>query len=188
MYVSAEVRDTSGTNHGQQHNLIEDLSNTGFGDWFKLTISLSVLSNSSSLMLTGAIEDWGTNGTAFVSSWGGFSLPINSPDLANAPFLYVEFLGTSCNGQTLIDNFSTLSFETTESSHYPALSIRVSEVEISWTTLLDKTYQLQFTSDLTSGSWTNLGDPIHTSGSATSFRDSVAAGTGGRYYRVVELQ
>jgi len=65
----------------------------------------------------------------------------------------------------------------------PVLSIRVSQVELSFLTELNKWYQLQYRSDLTTNQWVNLGDLLLGTGSKISVADDVAENHR-RFYRL----
>lgn len=69
-------------------------------------------------------------------------------------------------------------------SALPTVSIRVSEVEISWNSESNRTYQVQYRSDIGKNSWTNLGGPVAALGPAASVFDRVPAGQPQRLYRV----
>jgi hypothetical protein len=67
----------------------------------------------------------------------------------------------------------------------PTLSIRVSQVELCWDTILNRTYQLQYRSDLTANIWTDLGTQISGTGARVCVQDPVPVGQPQRFYRVV---
>jgi len=56
------------------------------------------------------------------------------------------------------------------------LTLRVSEVELSWFGLNGQSYQPQYRSSLTTNLWVNLSDPLPVAGSVIVFRDQVAIG------------
>jgi hypothetical protein len=68
------------------------------------------------------------------------------------------------------------------------LSIQVSQsqIEVSWSSSASKTYQVQYTADLTTSLWTNLGPPVSGNGLTNSFTDAV--GGSAQFYRVLTLQ
>ncbi len=68
----------------------------------------------------------------------------------------------------------------------PEATIRVSQVEVCWSPLLNRTYQLQYRSDLTTNIWTNLGAPIQGTDSPICIYDSVGSESR-RFYRVIKL-
>ena len=67
----------------------------------------------------------------------------------------------------------------------PKLSIRVSEVEISWFAADGISYQPQYRSMLTSNTWVALSGPVLGTGSVSYLRDTVPADSSRRFYRVV---
>jgi len=69
----------------------------------------------------------------------------------------------------------------------PFLTIRVSEVELCWSSDSNRTYQVQYRSDLTTNLWTNLGPPIAGSGPTSCTVQRVPAGQPQRMYRVLTL-
>lgn len=69
----------------------------------------------------------------------------------------------------------------------PTAAIRVSEVEVCWDSLSNRTYQVQYRSTLTSNSWMNLGLPLAGTGSTNCVADKVPRGEPQRVYRVITL-
>jgi len=69
----------------------------------------------------------------------------------------------------------------------PALTIRVGEVEICWSSSSNCTYQVQYRSDLAKDSWTNLGDPIRGNGTVICITDKIPQDTPQRSYRIIML-
>ena len=69
----------------------------------------------------------------------------------------------------------------------PNVTIRVSQVEVCWDSNADKTYQVQYRSELTTNLWTNLGSPIPGSETNDCILDSISRGQPRRFYRTVEL-
>ncbi|MGA2662936.1 MAG: hypothetical protein ABSH34_36110 [Verrucomicrobiota bacterium] len=57
-------------------------------------------------------------------------------------------------------------------------------MSLTWTREAGGTYQLQYTSDLSSGNWTDLGNAVTATGSTLTATDSVTNGAR-RFYRVV---
>jgi hypothetical protein len=69
----------------------------------------------------------------------------------------------------------------------PAASVHVSEVEVCWDTVSNRTYQVQYRSTLTSNAWTNLGPTQKGDGSNKCVADRVLRGQPQRYYRILTL-
>ena len=69
----------------------------------------------------------------------------------------------------------------------PAAAIRVSEIEVCWNSVSNRTYQVQYQSSLTTNEWVELGSPISGSGSNMCVTDKVPLGQPQRHYRVVRL-
>jgi hypothetical protein len=67
----------------------------------------------------------------------------------------------------------------------PPLSIRISHVTLSWNSSADKTYQVQYRSDLTMNIWTDIGSPVAGNGMTNSVVDEIAGPQ--RFYRVIVL-
>ena len=78
-------------------------------------------------------------------------------------------------------HFDLLSFAPVRPE--PALSLRVSQVELSFFTESNKWYQLQYRSDLTTNEWVNLGGHLSGTGSKISVTDDVAENHQ-RFYRL----
>lgn len=66
------------------------------------------------------------------------------------------------------------------------LQIRFSSVELSFPSVLGKQYQPQYTSELTTNIWTNLGPAIPGTGDPLLIHDDIPLGKPQRYYRIVE--
>jgi hypothetical protein len=67
------------------------------------------------------------------------------------------------------------------------LSVRISEVEITWPSLSNVTYQVQYASSLTSNVFQPIGEPIPGNGHTNFFRAAVPAGEPQRFYRVFRV-
>lgn len=65
------------------------------------------------------------------------------------------------------------------------LSVDVAAVRLCWYSLANKTYQLQYRSDLTSNTWIDLGSPIVGTGATNCLTEPVIDPR--RFYRVVTL-
>ncbi len=63
-------------------------------------------------------------------------------------------------------------------------TIRVSEVNVCWSTASGVRYLLEFTTDIQDEAWTALGDPIIGNGEVSCISDKVLAGAPQRYYRI----
>ncbi len=63
--------------------------------------------------------------------------------------------------------------------------IRISQVEICWTSQSNATYQLQYRSALTTNEWLPLLDCIRATNSTTCYFDAILPGQPQRYYRAV---
>jgi hypothetical protein len=66
---------------------------------------------------------------------------------------------------------------------FQSISAGGGSVSLTWSTVPGRSYQLQFKTDLTQGTWSNLGGPVTASDWTISFTDSSAADTQ-RLYRV----
>ena len=65
----------------------------------------------------------------------------------------------------------------------PRPIIRLSQVEVCWESLTNKTYQVQYSLALMSNIWVNLGGPVAGNGSTNCVTDALTCSH--RYYRVV---
>ena len=74
-----------------------------------------------------------------------------------------------------------------QASLMPLLSIRISEVELCWSAASNQTYQVQYSSNLRTNKWTDLGPPVQGDGLDHCTQDKVAVGDGNRLYRVMLL-
>ena len=69
----------------------------------------------------------------------------------------------------------------------PALSIRVSQVELCWYSQTNQVWQVQYRSPLTTNTWTDLGPPVQGASPMTCINDSVAPGSPQRFYQVIRV-
>jgi hypothetical protein len=67
----------------------------------------------------------------------------------------------------------------------PVLSIRISHITLSWNSSADKTYQVQYRSELTTNIWTDLGASVPGDGLTNSVIDTIVGPQ--RFYRVITL-
>jgi hypothetical protein len=67
----------------------------------------------------------------------------------------------------------------------PAVAIRVSEIEVCWSSASNLTYQVQYRSEMTTNLWTDLGAPVHGNGTTNCLPDKVSPGQPQKFYRVV---
>jgi len=65
------------------------------------------------------------------------------------------------------------------------MSIRISQVEICWTSQSNATYQLQYRSTLTTNEWLPLLNCIRATNSSTCYYDAILPGQPQRYYRAL---
>jgi hypothetical protein len=69
----------------------------------------------------------------------------------------------------------------------PILTIRASQVEICWNSVINKNYQLQYKDQFSTGVWVNLGAPLAGNGGLQCVSDPIPAGQTSRFYRVVAV-
>ena len=65
------------------------------------------------------------------------------------------------------------------------MTVHVSCLDICWNSKTNKSYQVQYRSDLTTNQWVNLGAPVSGTGTNTCVTDAVTSEK--RFYRVEEL-
>ena len=102
---------------------------------------------------------------------GSGGIPFNS--------VRIGTYGTAAEASLAFDDFSISVVPITA----PRLTIQFSQVEICWESLTNKSYQVQYSSDMTSNAWVNLGDPVAGNGSTNWIFDGLTFPR--RYYRVV---
>jgi len=68
----------------------------------------------------------------------------------------------------------------------PKASVRVSQVEICFPSVIDRLYQVQYRAMLGAGAWNNLGSAVRATGASQCVQDSSLDPTR-RFYRIVEL-
>ena len=66
-------------------------------------------------------------------------------------------------------------------------TLRVSEVELCWETVVGKVYQVQYQSALTTNVWSAWGVPTAGTGTNNCIRDVVPIGEPQRFYRVIRV-
>ena len=103
----------------------------------------------------------------------------------------------TASGTSTIISFSDQAESATSGTHIDGvsvkpltleLSIRVVAVEISWETLVNKTYQPQYRSSLTTNIWVDLGASISGTGMTHRLADMIPADEPQQFYRVVLVQ
>ncbi len=75
-------------------------------------------------------------------------------------------------------------FRLTIEPEFQAVTLTNGTLSLTWSTEAGGTYQLQYTSDLGSSNWTNLGSAVTATGATLSAIDSLTNGPQ-RFYRVV---
>jgi len=71
----------------------------------------------------------------------------------------------------------------------PKLNIiksHISQVDLSWQSRSNKTYQIKYQSTLTTNGWLDLGAPVLGNGFTNFMQDSIIEGQSSRFYRLVE--
>ena len=98
------------------------------------------------------------------------------------------FLGTQ-DGCPWLDNGGSFQINVHPSQDLsPFASIRFSQVEICWDSLSNGTYQVQYSTNLSSSNWFDLGAAVSGSGAIICTNDSILSGQTLRFYRVISLQ
>ena len=67
------------------------------------------------------------------------------------------------------------------------LTVRLSHVQVCWTSYAGRTYQVEYRSEMANGAWHALGSPITGTGGELCVEDPVSQGIPHRAYRVREL-
>jgi hypothetical protein len=128
-----------------------------------------------------------TNGL-WTLSWQNLTRPSASgsgpgiavPWLDDETDLYVGVMalnpGSGISFLAEIDSFSAVD--------YPAMSIEVASVAVKWQTRVGENYQLQFSTELTPETWTNLGSSVSGNGQTATVVDSIL-GEPKRFYRLI---
>jgi hypothetical protein len=78
-----------------------------------------------------------------------------------------------------IDNVSVVAVPS------PVMSIRISEVEVCWTSVTNAMYRVDYRSSLTTNAWVTLSSCVPSAGGETCITDKVLPGEPQRFYRVV---
>jgi hypothetical protein len=69
----------------------------------------------------------------------------------------------------------------------PQLSIRCSQVELCWSSVSNRVYQVQYRSTLTTNLWVDFGSALTASSPTTCVTDAVLPGSPQRFYQVLQL-
>lgn len=86
------------------------------------------------------------------------------------------------DGKTNIQEFILQTSPIAFDSGYPPVTVNGSN--ISFPTLLGRTYQLQYRNDLTTGTWQSRGTPVTGTGGNVTVPDSTSSGQSRRFYRL----
>jgi uncharacterized repeat protein (TIGR03803 family) len=92
-----------------------------------------------------------------------------------------RFYGTTSQGGG--SGYGTV-FRMTIVPEFQAVTLASSTLSLTWSTEAGGTYQLQYSSDLNSGNWTNLDNPVTATGATLDTTDSVTNAPQ-RFYRLV---
>ena len=87
--------------------------------------------------------------------------------------------GRGPNGNFLLSEFAVDAVPLT-----PNLQAEIAEIRVRWDSRADRVYQVQYTSELTPGQWTDLGAPTPGTGAEMTMADR-DVGASKRLYRVV---
>ena len=113
----------------------------------------------------------------------------NDDGIVNFGFLVGSLTGSTLEPEDVVPDSAwggALVGPTTKREGPPILTIRVSEVEISWSSKLGKSYQVEYRESLEDSEWLALGSPLQGTGESLSAKDTVEPGSLQRLYRVTE--
>lgn len=99
----------------------------------------------------------------------------------NTPFTRVEFGSYPHPGEGI--GFDDFTIATTNQISSPKLGIRVSEAELSWASLTNQNYSLQYRSEITGSNW-NVLECVPGNGTTNLYYDKIAVGEARRFYRL----
>jgi uncharacterized repeat protein (TIGR03803 family) len=68
------------------------------------------------------------------------------------------------------------------------LTVTNGSVRLGWKTVVGRSYQVQWSSELTANNWSNLGPAISATSGYTNMTEPLSTGTLKRYYRVITMQ
>ncbi len=157
--------------------------NTRPGGSYEVTFSVGYFQGDTDMaILAQAVS---TNGTVLGSLLAGapppsgWKPPSQFRFTATDPTTTLQFQGSNAtiNIDLALDDVSVLPVT-------PALAIGVSQVRLCWQSQTNRLYQLQYSSNLTSNSWTDLGAPILSTGNDCSEQP---VSEPRRFYRVILL-
>jgi hypothetical protein len=96
--------------------------------------------------------------------------------------------GRSSSGPICCDIPHLFEHKGVSATAEPEARIRVSEVEISWNSVSNTVYQVQYRPETGTGRWEDLGDLEIGDGSVMHLVDKVPPGSTQRLYRVIRVQ
>jgi hypothetical protein len=132
------------------------------------------------------------DGTTAIDDGGGYwhaDVTVPNEVRPNSGVLTYVRLPSSCNYTLRIHEDGTEAGDISDvfCLGSPVVSVRVSQVDVCWTSRSNRTYQVQYRSALTTNVWTNLGASVQGNGSTNCITDAVNPNQPQRYYRVEEL-
>jgi hypothetical protein len=131
----------------------------------------------------------GTGNCVVIEATGSFSSMLGSVDTVvsvqymSDPYVNPPSAPASDTRHDYNGNFLNILSDPVSSG--PKMSIRVSEVEVCWTSLTNATYRVEYRSDLTTNTWVTLTNCVPSAGTETCIYDKVLRGQPQRFYRVV---
>jgi hypothetical protein len=133
--------------------------------------------------------------TQFGTNWvtttiGGLANSTGSADGTNSAALF-SFLGgvaLDTHGNLYAVDYNNCTVKQGVSLPVIQESMQVNgQAGLAWSAIAGQTFQLQFSTDLNSGKWTNLGTPTTATNGTPSASDPASPGSG-RFYRVVQMR
>jgi hypothetical protein len=146
-----------------------------------------------SFWLTSPAVDGSTTPNEFLAQWNGTTL-FDQTDLGAFDWTNFQFLVTASNSTAVLTfgfrndpagfGFDDVSLQPIAPPTFQTVTLSGGTIYLTWTAIANVTYQLQFTTQLTSGTWTNLGVPITAVTNTVTESDSITSSQQ-RFYRVV---
>jgi len=133
----------------------------------------------------GTVFKIGTNGVLTTLYFFGTAFDAQGEALGGANPVAGLMRGTNGNfyGTTSGQYGNATVFRLTIVPEFQSLTLTNSRLNLTWSTEAGGMYQLQYTSDLTSTNWTNLGSPLPATGATLTASDSVTNAPQ-RFYRL----
>lgn len=135
-------------------------------------------------VFTYSLGNGAPQGATINASSGTFSWPIPATAISSTNSITIQVADNGIPTLTDQKTFVVNVVSRTLSASSPDAN---GNFNLTWSTQPGTTYQVQYTDDLSSGSWQNLGDPVTATDTTQSASDTTANIDGHRFYRIIQV-